>query len=159
MGGVSGSYHIGALCRHPVPRDAAHDGAKRSGGGVDLVVVGTLRESAQLVNKVLIPIALNQLDEAVFALGGEGVGAVFLVALLTLSADGVTTKLTGEIGCLEFAGLSGVLRNPDFRLVAVPARCGLDLVFDLRGAPTTANDIDDVNEVGPRIDTVSRPTL
>jgi hypothetical protein len=96
MGGVSGSYHIGALCRHPVPRHAAHDGAKCSGGGVDLVVVGTLRESAQLVNKVLIPIALNQLDEAVFALGGKWIGTIFFVALLALTADGIATQLASK---------------------------------------------------------------
>ena len=57
------------LCR--MPRDAPHQGTKRGRGSVYLVIVSTIWEGAQLVNKGSIPLAFHELNHALLTLRGE----------------------------------------------------------------------------------------
>ena len=92
-----------------MPRHAAQEGTKRGRGSVHLVVMGAVGKGAELVDKGLVPITRDQLNEPVLALRGKGISAPFLVALFALGADGIAPQLPGEIGGLQFAGLSGIL--------------------------------------------------
>ena len=67
------------LCR--MPRDAPYQGTKRGRGSVDLVIVGTIWEGAQLVNKGSIPLSFHELDHALLTLRGEWVGAPFFASM------------------------------------------------------------------------------
>src|ERR1700684_2571238 len=102
-------------------------------------------EGAQFIDEGLVPITCEQLDEAMLALRGKGIGAPFLIPLFALGANRITPQLTREISSLEFASLSGVLWDPDARLFAVPAGGCLYLVLELGGTPTATDDIDDVS--------------
>ena len=55
-------------------------------------------------------------------------------------------QLTNEIVGLEFSRLSGVLRDSDACLLAIPARGCLDHILYLRRAPAAADDIDDIKK-------------
>ena len=60
---------------------------ERSRCRVDLVVKGTVRERAQLIDEGFVPGALDQLDEAVLALRTQRIGAGLLVADLYFGVD------------------------------------------------------------------------
>jgi hypothetical protein len=107
--------------------------------------VSAAREGTQFIDEGLVPITCDQLDEAMLALRGKGIGAPFLIPLFALGANRITPQLTREISSLEFASLSRVLWDPDAGLFAVPAGGCLYLVLELGGTPTATDDIDDVS--------------
>ena len=78
------------------------------------------------------------------ALRGKGIRAPFLIPLFALGANRIAPQLTGEIGGLEFSSLSGVLRDPDACLLAVPAGGCFYLVLELGGASAATDDVDDI---------------
>ena len=50
-----------------MPRHAAQEGTKRGRGSVHLVVMGAVGKGAELVDKRLVPITRDQLNEPVLA--------------------------------------------------------------------------------------------
>ena len=115
--------------------------------------MGAIGKGAKFFDKGFVPLTLDELDETVLALRCERISAVFLVALLALGAYRITPQLTNEIVGLEFSPLSGVLRDSDSCLLAIPTRGCLDLVLDLGRAPAAADDVDDLKKLCPRIET------
>ena len=58
-----------------MPRHAAQEGTKRGRGSVHLVVMGAVGKGAELVDKGVVPITLDDLHEPMLALRGKWIGA------------------------------------------------------------------------------------
>ena len=53
-----------------MPTNATYQGTKCSGGSIDLVVMGRIGKCTELIDKCLLPITRDQLDETMLALCG-----------------------------------------------------------------------------------------
>ena len=60
-----------------MPRDATHQRTKCRRSGINLIIVGTVREGTQLLDEWAIPWSFHKPDHALFALRGEWVSAPF----------------------------------------------------------------------------------
>jgi hypothetical protein len=118
-----------------MPRHAAQKRTKRGGRSVDLIVVGGIGESAEFINESSIPRSLNQLDQAVLALGGKRVGTPFFRSLFGFDRDRVALQDAGEVMGLELAGAARILRDADARFFAIEERRRLHFNLALRRRP------------------------
>ena len=64
-----------------MPRDATHQGTKCRRSGINLIIVGTVRERTQLLDEGAIPRSFYKPHHSLFALRGEWVSASFFASM------------------------------------------------------------------------------
>src|SRR3954467_12300969 len=109
--------------------------AERGRGRIDLVVMASTRERAQLLNKVFVPGSLKQSHVAQLALRGKYISPILLAALLAFQVHRKARQHGPEKVGLELTRAARILRNPDFDVAAVAPRDPHNAFLELSSRP------------------------
>src|SRR5580704_14803298 len=102
-----------------MPSDAPHQRTKCSRSGINLIIVGTVREGTQLLDESAIPWSFHKPDHALFILRGEWISAPFFASMFRFDGHRVAFKQACEVVGLKLAGAAWILWNSDAYFVAV----------------------------------------
>ena len=109
-------------------------------------------ERTELIDEGIVPRRFQQFDVAVLALRRERVGAVRFVADLALRRNHIALQLPDHLIGFKSSRGSRRLGIVDAGLFAV-AHCGrFDLLLDIAGRPTPANNVEYIEDIVIRID-------